>query len=156
MWITIAIMVVSFLLTKLSGGSNKKALGVAAVAGAGTYLAVNNTEWGANLSNNFDEFIGVAPKPDVTSEIGGATNGRVQIGTDADGKPIYGNGTNTSGGRDNSAGGLAGLWASLGGAGQAAVGAGAGVALGATAGSFLSKYGIWILGGAGAYLLLKD
>lgn len=154
MWITIAIMVVSFLLTKASGGSTKRALGVAAVAGAGTYLAVNNTEWGKEASDKFDDFLGLGDKP--PGELGSPGEGRTPVGTDADGKPIYGDGPGKGSGAGSGATGLLGslgkLFGGLGGAGQAGLGLG----LGVTAGSFIDKYGMWIVGGVGAYLIFKD
>lgn len=154
MWMTIIVMCVSFLLTKLSGGSDKKALGVAAIAGAGTYLAVNNTDWGADLSNSVDDMLGVTNKPDAKPG-SGPTPGRTVTGYDSDGKPIYGSTGNGSsaGGTSSGLGGLlSSIWAGLGGAGQAIVGGGAAIA----ATSFLSKYGAWIVAGVGAYFLFKD
>lgn len=154
MWMTIAVMVVSFLLTKASGGSTKQALGVAAVAGAGTYLAVNNTDWGRDASNNFDDFLGLGDKP--KGDLGSAGEGRTPVGKDADGKPIYadgpGNGSGGGSGSTGLLGSLGKLFGGLGGAGQAGLGLGIGVA----AGSFIDKYGVWMLGAAGAYLIFKD
>lgn len=151
MWLTIIMAVLGFILSKASGASTKKALGAAALVGAGTYLAVENTTWGANASRDVDAFLGVGDKP---AGAVGAPAGRVQIGTDEQGNAIYaaGNGSAGATGQTGIGSGLAGLWGTLGPVGQAAVGVGAGVG---TA-SVLDKYGIWILGGVGAYLILKD
>lgn len=136
MWLTFVMMILSFVLTKASGGSTKKALGVAALTGAATYLAVERTETGKDLSNSFDNFLGVnnENEPPIAAAVGTGTNSAAGTGSTGLGSA------------------LGGLWNSLGGVGQAAVGVGAGVALG----SFFNKYGIWILGGVGVYLLTDD
>lgn len=143
----------SFVLSKASGAKTKTALGIAAATGTATYLAVEHTDTGAQLSKDFDSFLGVDEKPKADVAQTGTSAGTA--GVNADGTPKTSNSnvsSNASSGSSGLGSALKGLWDGLGGVGQAAVGVGAGVA----AGSFLSKYGLWIAGGIGTYFLLKD
>lgn len=143
----------SFVLSKASGAKTKTALGIAATTGAATYLAVENTDTGAQLSKDFDQFLGVDEKPKAEPGSSNASGGNAGVNADGTPKTAATNvSSNAASGGTGLGSALRGLWDGLGGVGQAAVGVGTGVAVG----SFLSKYGLWIAGGIGAYFLLKD
>lgn len=156
MWLSLFMAVLSFITSKASGASDKKALAIAAGVGGATYLATEYTDWGKDLSNSFDEALGLGsanetPPKSVTTEK------QVITGYNPDGTPIFSKVpvVNTQGAQTKSQGGfwsgLNGLWGSLSPGAQIAVGAGVGIG----AGSFLSKYGLLIALGIGAYVILK-
>lgn len=155
MWLSLLITLLSFIASKASGSSTKKALGHALVAGAATHLVTTQTEWGQDLSRSFDNFIGVSNEDETTVRPTPETED-VVVGRDGDGndiietRPIF----KPVGGNSNGSitGSLVDVWNGMSPAGKALTG-GAAVY---TASSFLKKYGLWILGGVGAYLLLKD
>lgn len=155
MWISLIIAVLTFVMQKSSGASDKKALGAAALAGGATYLATEYTDWGREASQSFDEWLGVggnSGNPAASETVETIT------GYDAEGKPIRTTVTrpSTSAAQGGSGTGLgsaaAGLWSSLGPVGQAATVVTGGV----VANNFLSKYGLWILGGVAVYLITQD
>lgn len=149
MWLTLLITLLSFVLTKMSGGNDKKALGTAALAGAGTYLATTQTDWGKDMSASFDKFIGVAPKADPVKK----ENIDVTTGFDTDGSPVTVKKpvAVVEGSRGGGSAGLGsilgGLWSGLGSMGQAVV---SGVAAWS-----LKDYIPWIVGGLALLFLLK-
>lgn len=59
MWLTLIVMLVSFLMTKSSTGDNKKALMAAGLAGAGTAYVTSSTEWGRGLNTDFNSAFGL-------------------------------------------------------------------------------------------------
>lgn len=155
MWLTLLMIVLSFIASKASGNSTKKALGHSLVAGAATHLVATQTEWGRDMSASFDDLIGVSNKDQTkvqpTPETEDVVVGKNEDGSDIiEKRPIY----NPVGGKSNGSitGSLVDVWNGMSPAGKALTG---GVAA-YTASSFLKKYGLWILGGAGLYLLLKD
>lgn len=155
MWLTLLMMVLSFIASKTSGNSTKKALGHSLIAGAATHLVATQTEWGRDLSKSFDDFIGVS-NGDKTKVQPAPKMENVVVGKDRDGndiiekRPVFNPVDNKSGG--SITGPLIDVWNGLSPAGKALTGG----AVAYTASSFLGKYGLWILGGVGVYLLLKD
>lgn len=154
MWITLILMIVSFLLTKSSTGDSKKALLTSAVVGAGAGLVTSQTEWGSELNSNFNNFVGLDDS--WTGFSGDGTS------TDA---PTSGNsvsGVGSSGGSTNgvsasSGKGPGGLFSSLPTwLGGAAV-AGAGAAATTWSLKKVPAWVWWTAGGLGIYwLFFKD
>lgn len=61
MWITLLLMVVSYLATKSSTGDTKKGLLTAGLVGAGSAYVTTQTEWGKGLNSSFNESLGLDP-----------------------------------------------------------------------------------------------
>lgn len=59
MWLTLIVMVVSFLMTKSSTGDTKKATLAAGLAGAGTAFVTSQTDWGQGLNTDFNTAFGL-------------------------------------------------------------------------------------------------
>lgn len=155
MWLTLLMTVLSFIASKASGNSTKKALGHSLIAGTATHLATTQTDWGKDLSKSFDDFIGVGNKDGTAVKPLPATED-VVVGKDENGndiiekRPVFNPVSGTSNG--SVTGSLVDVWNGMSPVGKALTGG----AVTYTASSFLGKYGLWILGGVGAYLLLKD
>lgn len=134
MWMTILVMLVSYFLTKKKTGSSTKAALVAGLAGAGTYYAQHETDWGEANLNALD---------------GGADTTETKPVLDADGKPVQnpdGSGVLTTAIR-----GTTDVLMSWGGTGTAAV-------IGTTAvasSSSLQKYIPWAIAAGIAIMVLK-
>lgn len=152
-WLTIAIMLISFFLTKKKTGSNTKAALVAGLAGAGSYFVTHETDWGrANLGalDGVSDVVPAGPKqpgdPDTPPEKG--PDGKPVRPVTNGGKPITGADGSVLGSVGN---GITDVLTSWGGAGTAAV-------IGTTAvatDSKLKEYLPWILGGVALFLVLK-
>lgn len=156
MWLSLLMAVLAFITSKASGASDKKALAIAAGVGGATYLATEYTDWGRDLSRDFDQALGLQ-STDKTPPRSVTTEKEVVTGYNPDGTPIFSKVpvVATQGAQTKPQGGfwsgLTGLWDTLSPGAQIAVGAGVGVG----AGSFLSKYGLLIALGIGAYVILK-
>lgn len=132
-WLTIIVTLLSFFASKKSGASSTKAALIAGLAGAGTYYASHETEWGkANL---------------------GALDG---LSSNTSGPVVNGQGsavTTQSGGTLSTVvGGVSDVLKSWGGTGTAAV---VGTTAVATSSS-LRRYIPWIIGGLGLILLTRN
>lgn len=154
MWVTLILMIVSFLLTKSSTGDSKKALLTSAAVGAGAGLITSQTDWGSELNSNFNNFVGLDDSWTGFSGDGTSTdaptsgNSASEVGSSGGST----NGASASGGK-GSGGLFSSLPAWLGGA--AAAGAGAA----ATSWSLknIPKWAWWTAGGLGIYwLFFKD
>lgn len=144
MWITLLLMVVSFLATKSSTGDTKKGLSAAGLVGAGSAFVTTQTEWGKDLNSSFNESLGLDSSwTGLKGGSGSATNQK---------PPTTGNGNTSTGSVGVNTPGSGGFFGSLPGwltggvtAGVAAVG--------------LSKVPGWVwlaAGGVGIYLIAKD
>lgn len=66
MWLSALIALITYLLSpKGNSAERRQALLNAGLAGGGTYLATQYTDWGKDLSSSFDSAIGVAEKPAI-------------------------------------------------------------------------------------------
>lgn len=131
MWISIAIAILTYLLSPRDTASERRnALLRAAALGGGAYVVATNTDWGKDISQSFDGAIGVstAPSADVTDSV-------------LKPSPSVSGSTGTG----------SGLWSSLSSWGKAGVGFVAGSAVSGGLGSWLP---ILLIGGA--ILLLKN
>lgn len=135
MWLSLLIALITYMASpKGTPEERRRALLASAAVGGTTYLATEYTDWGRDISDQFDDAIGV-----------GGSDGSAE---DADGgvtvKPpvVSAGGTGTGSG---STGGFSSWWPTVLGAGAA------GVAVGAGAPSWL----IWAGIGLTAYLILK-
>lgn len=125
MWISLAIAILTYMLSPRDTASERRnALLRAAALGGGSYLVATNTDWGRDISNEFDGAVGLAPSP--TSDI-----------TDAAVKPTAAVSGVTGTG--------AGLWSSLSSWGKAGVGFVAGTA---ASGALSSWLPLILIGGA--------
>lgn len=134
MWMTILVMLVSYFLTKKKTGSSTKAALVAGLAGAGTYYAQHETDWGKANLNALD---------------GDADTTETKPVLDADGKPVQN--PDGSGVLTTAVKGATDVLKSWGGTGTAAV-------IGTTAvasSSSLQKYIPWAIAAAVAIMVLK-
>lgn len=135
MWLSIALAVLTYLLSDTDTASDRRnALLKAAAVGGATYAVTENTDWGKDISNRFDGAIGVGNKGDAT----GSSSTNIKA------PGAVGAGSTSSG---------SGLWSTVSGWGAAATGF--------VAGTVTSSEGSinWplIIGlGIGAYLILKD
>lgn len=137
MWLSLFIALITYLLSpKDTSAQRKRALLNAAVAGGITYGLTEYTDWGKEVSNEFDGMIGVGNKVDDEA----ATNATKPASV---GSP----GTGTAG----SSGSLWSTLTSWGAAGTAAVVGTTGAAAGAVSGNWLPVLAI----GAAALLILK-
>lgn len=131
MWLTLAVMLITYLLSpKGTDKEKRQALTNAALAGGAAYVATEYTDWGKDLSNQFNGALGIGGTSTTAAEAASGT--KVPSGT-------------TTTGSGSGLGSL-GNWIT----GGLAAGAGAGI---------VSKMPSWVLYaalGLGAYLLLKD
>lgn len=175
-WLPVIVAVLSFFLTKKSGGSTAQAAGVAALTGVATYAVQNNTEWGrehlssldkADMTSNptlverpkLDAQGNKIPKVDGNGDFILDANNDLVFETekvvvnpkyDPASKTITAPPTGTV--SQPSSGGLSDFWKSMGAAGQTAVAAGAGVVAAKT----IPTWAWLAAGGLGLYLILKD
>lgn len=140
-WLTIIIMLISFVTSKKSGASNTKALVTAGLAGAATYYVSHETEWGKANIGSLDGVLadGTAPLVDGAGTGVTTANGtpiKVDVGS-ANGSGVVGT--------------IGKVLESWGGTGTAAV-----IGTTVVAGdSNLRKWLPWLGLGALAYLFLK-
>lgn len=144
MWVSLIIAVLAYLLQDPQNSSErKKALLTAGAVGAVTYGVTEHTDWGKEnlkpLDDDINEFLGFgkgdsktdADAKDAGSALGGSTTGKQTSGSSS-----------------------SGFWDTLkswGATGTATVAGTLGLATGT-----LPSWLIWVAGGAGLYLLLKD
>lgn len=144
MWLSLIIAVLTYLLSPKDTASNRrKALIRAAAVGGGTYLMTQNTDWGRDISNSFDNMIGVGP---TNRPIGNTGDGTAADLVDATKAPVVLKPGSSNGGKN-------GFWSTLtswGAAGTAAVIGTTGVATG-TVPKWLIIAGL----GLAAVLILK-
>lgn len=136
MWLSLAIAILTYLLSpKGTSSQRSRALLTAAAVGGATFLATENTDWGRDISDKFDGAIGINPTP-IDGAAADASTGSV-IRKDVPG---------TASG--------SGLWSTLQG-----WGAGGTAAVAALLGSATGLLPSWVFPAGlalGAYLLFKD
>lgn len=144
MWITLILMVVSYLVTKSSTGDTKKGLLAAGVVGAGSAYVTSQTEWGSGLNQSFNESFGLDPSwTGFSGDSTGETSGKT---------PTSGGGTSSTGTSDagvGAAAGATGIFASM--PNWLKSGAAAGAA--AWSLSSIPSWVWWLVGGLGVYWL---
>lgn len=155
--LAIVAALISYFGAKKAGASDATAAAVGLAAGAGTYYVATQTDWGKALVSDIDgawtDLVGRDGDPilDADGKAVTAPEGAVPVynedGTlakDPDGNPLY-----TIGGKlISTVGDVLKDWGPI---GTAAV---VGTANG-TVESIADKYGVWILVGLGAFLLLR-
>lgn len=142
MWLTLIVMLVSFLLTKSSTGDNKKALMAAGIAGAGTAYVTSNTEWCQGLNTSFNSALGL---DNSWTGFSGGSDATTTPSTSGTSKPT---GTTSSGGSSTAPSNTGGFFSQL------PTWLTGGVAAGATAWS-LSNIPSWVWWVGGGILVWR-